>query len=250
MTALTCCHTIAYMPSHTTLLKYLTECNLGSRRNLADAIREGRVQVNGSIAENFKQAIDPAKDHITFDKQPVNRIETTICVMLNKPAGIITTTSDEIHRKTVLDLIPEQYSSLRLYPVGRLDKDSTGLLLLTNDGQLTYQLTHPKFEHEKEYLVAIKGSLKHSEKQKLQKGIDLSDGKTYPTVIRTLRNRYPFNYSITIHEGRKRQIKRMFEELGHPVFALRRIRMGRLRLGNLKEGEVRELSRAEIDRLL
>ena len=239
LTVLTRYPKIAYMPSHTTLLKYLTECNLGSRRTLADA-----------IAENFKQAIDPAKDHITFDKQPVKRIETTICMMLNKPASIIATTSDEIDRKTVLDLIPEKYSSLRLYPVGRLDKDSTGLLLLTNDGQLTYQLTHPKFEHEKEYFVAIKGSLKHNEKQKLQKGIDLSDGKTYPAIIRSLKNRPPFNYSITIHEGKKRQVRRMFEELGHPVFALRRIRMGKLRLGNLKEGEVRELSRAEIDSLL
>jgi 23S rRNA pseudouridine2605 synthase len=245
------CHKIAYMSTETTLLKYLTESGLGSRRKLADAIRQGRVHVNKSVAENFKQEIDPVRDVIKLDGQQVSTspIET-ICLMFHKPAGIITTTNDEKDRKTVLDFIPEKYRAFRLYPVGRLDRDSTGLLLLTNDGDLTYQLTHPKFEHEKEYLIAVSGTLKPREKQRLEKGINLSDGKTYPARLRPVKNRPPFNYSITIHEGRNRQVRRMFEELGHEVLALRRVRMGTLRLGNLKEGQVIELSPDQITRSL
>jgi 23S rRNA pseudouridine2605 synthase len=231
------------MSSNTTLLKFLTEAGLGSRRKLADAIRQGRVQVNGIVAEDFRHPINLAKDSVTFDGQPVSPARPqTICLMLNKPAGVITTTSDERGRKTVLDILPEKFRCWRLYPVGRLDRDSTGLLLLTNDGNLTYRLTHPKFEHEKEYLVAISGTLKPRQKQKLEKGIELSDGKTYPARVKTVRNMTPFNYSITIHEGRKRQVHRMFEELGYRTLALRRVRIGNLRLGDLKEGEVRELS--------
>ncbi len=242
LTPLAPCHTIAYMPTKTTLLKYLTESGLGSRRKLTDAIRQKRVRVNESVAENFKQEIDPVRDAIKLDGQQVPMLSTgTICLMFNKPAGIITTTSDEKDRRTVLDFIPEQYRSFRLYPVGRLDKDSTGLLLLTNDGDLTYQLTHPKFEHEKEYLISIPCSLNAKDKQKLQKGMELSDGMTYPAHVKSIRGKPPFNYSITIHEGRNRQLRRMFEELGYTVLALKRIRIGKLRLGNLKEGAVREV---------
>ncbi|MBT4513107.1 MAG: rRNA pseudouridine synthase [Chloroflexi bacterium] len=234
---------MAYMSTETTLLKYLTESGLGSRRKLADAIRHGRVQVNESVAENFKQKIDPVKDVIKLDGQQVSASATeTICLMFHKPAGIITTTSDEKDRRTVLDFIPERYRAFRLYPVGRLDKDSTGLLLLTNNGDLTYQLTHPKFEHEKEYLIGIPGSLNAKDKQTLQKGMKLSDGMTYPAHVKPIQGKPPFNYSITIHEGRNRQLRRMFEELGYPVLALKRVRIGKLRLGNLKEGAMREVT--------
>lgn len=237
-------------PRTATLLKFLTECNLGSRRSLADAIRQGKVEVNGSVAENFKQEIYPDKDLITLDGQSVTANETVVCLMLNKPAGVLTTTSDDRGRRTVIDLIPEEYKKSRLYPIGRLDKDSTGLILLTNDGNLTYRLTHPKFEHEKEYLIAIRDTLKSSEKKKLERGVKLEDGKTYPAMVKTIRNTLPFNYSITIHEGRKRQVRRMFEELGHPVIALQRVRMGMLRLGKLEEGKCRPLSRTERRSLL
>jgi 23S rRNA pseudouridine2605 synthase len=169
--------------------------------------------------------------------------------MLNKPAGIITTTSDEIGRRTVLDILPDKYSCLRLYPVGRLDKDSTGLLVLTNDGDLTYRLTHPRFEHEKEYLIQINGRLKPDEKRKLQVGFELEDGRIYPVLVREVPQP-PFNYSITMHEGRKRQVRRMLESLGYRVLALKRIRMGGLTLGTLNEGATRELTPAEVRVLL
>ncbi len=232
------------------LLKALTEAGIGSRRWLADAIKQSRVKVNGEIAEDFRQPVDVETDHITLSGQPVDlKPRQLVYLVLNKPRGIMSTTSDERGRRTVIDILPEKYRHLRLYPVGRLDKDSTGLLLLTNDGELTNQLTHPRFEHEKEYLISITGKLKPEEKRKLEQGIELEDGLTYPAALKEV-DLPPFNYSITIHEGRKRQVRRMFESVGHPVLTLKRIRLGGLNLGKLKEGEIRELSAKEVKALL
>jgi len=231
------------------LLKALTEAGIGSRRWLADAIKQGRVKVNGEIAEDFRQPVDVEIDHISISGQPIDlKPRQLVYLVLNKPKGIMSTTSDERGRRTVIDILPEKYRHIRLYPVGRLDKDSTGLLLLTNDGELTNRLTHPRFEHEKEYLVSISGKLNTDEKQKLEQGIELEDGLTHPTEIKEVEAPL-FNYSITIHEGRKRQVRRMFESIGHTVQVLKRIRMGNLNLGKLKEGEIRELSVKEVKAL-
>jgi 23S rRNA pseudouridine2605 synthase len=235
----------------TTLLKALTQAGLGSRRKVTDAIKNGRVSVNGVIAENFRQPVNSRTDHILFENHPVKlEAEPIVYLMLNKPEGLLCTTSDERGRRTILDILPEQYRRLRLYPVGRLDLDSTGLLILTNDGSLTYQLTHPKFEHEKEYLVQIDGILKLQEKQNIAQGIRLEDGITAPALIKEVRSTPPYSYSLTIHEGKKRQIRRMFAHLGYRVKALKRIRMGNLILGNLKEGETRQLTAREVKALL
>lgn len=232
------------------LLKALSEAGIGSRRWLADAIKQGRVKVNGEIAEDFRQPVNVETDHISISGQPIDlKPRQLVYLILNKPQGIMSTTSDERGRRTVLDILPEKYRHLRLYPVGRLDKDSTGLLLLTNDGELTNQLTHPRFEHEKEYLVSIGERLKPDEKRKLEQGIELDDGPTYPAAVKEIEAP-PFNYSITIHEGRKRQVRRMFDSLGHPVLALKRVRLGNLYLDKLKEGELRELSAKEVKALL
>jgi 23S rRNA pseudouridine2605 synthase len=232
------------------LLKALTESGAGSRRRIADAIKNGGVKVNGRPVENFRHPVNPETDRVTVYGKPVDlKPRRTVYLMVNKPAGIITTTSDERGRSTVLDILPEKYRRLRLYPVGRLDKDSTGLLILTNDGDLTYRLTHPRFEHDKEYLIQIDGVLEPEDRRKLEKGIELEDGMTYPIVVKELKSP-PFNYSITTHEGRKRQVRRMLANLGHQTLALRRIRMGSLNLGNLKEGAARELTDAEIRALL
>jgi 23S rRNA pseudouridine2605 synthase len=229
------------------LLKVLTEAGVGSRRRMADAIKNGRVEVNGEAVGDFRHPVNPETDRVSVNGKPVDlRPRRTVYLMVNKPAGILTTTGDERGRRTVLDILPEKYRRLRLYPVGRLDKDSTGLLLLTNDGELTYRLTHPKFEHEKEYLIQIDGALKPEEKIKLERGLKLEDGMTYPVVVREIKSQPPFNYSITMHEGRKRQVRRMLANLGYRVMALKRIRMGNLILGNLKEGAIRELNPAEI----
>jgi 23S rRNA pseudouridine2605 synthase len=229
------------------LLRALIEAGAGSRRKIADAIKNGRVKVNGELVEDFRHPVNLEADRVSMNGRPVDlRRRQTVYLMVNKPAGIITTTSDERGRITVLDILPDRYRRLRLYPVGRLDKDSTGLVILTNDGELTYRLTHPRYEHEKEYLIQIEGSLKPEEKTKLQRGIELEDGLTYPLIVKELKNSAPYNYSITMHEGRKRQVRRMLANLGYRVLALKRIRMGSLKLGNLKEGDFRELTQAEV----
>ncbi len=234
----------------TPLIKLLTEAGLGSRRKMADAIRAGKVKVNGLVAESFVQPVSPRTDIILFEGNKIQLSrEPTVYLMLNKPGGLLSTTDDERGRSTVMGILPDKFRQLRLYPVGRLDKDTTGLLLLTNDGGFTHYLTHPSFEKEKEYLVQIKGKLTLTEKQKLTDGIELEDGVTSPAVIKELRSSYPFNYSLVIHEGKKRQIRRMFAHFGYTVLALKRIRIGKLWLGNLKEGETRVLTPLEVRNL-
>ena len=233
------------------LIKALTGAGIGSRRRVAEAIRQGRVEVNGQVVEDFRYSLNVETDRLSIDGKPVDlRPRQVVYLIINKPAGVISTTSDERGRPTVMDVLPEKYQRLNLYPAGRLDKDSTGLLLLTNDGELTHRLTHPKFEHEKEYLVHIDTGLKPHEKRKLERGIALEDGMTYPAVVREIKSSPPFTYSITIHEGRKRQVRRMFDSLGHRVLALKRIRMVGLSLGDLREGETRELTPEEVRALL
>jgi 23S rRNA pseudouridine2605 synthase len=234
-----------------TLLKTLMASGAGSRRKLADLIRQGKVRVNDIPVEDFKHPVNPEKDAVTIDGKRINLIpHKTLTVMLNKPAGILSTTSDERGRKTVIDILPAVYRDKGLYPAGRLDLDSTGLLILTNDGDLAYKLTHPRFEHEKEYYVYINGELTAAEKERLGKGIMLDDGMTYPAKVTRIKSSPPYNYSITIHEGRNRQVRRMFSELGHVIYALKRVRIGSLTLRNLEEGKSRELSVDDIKKLL
>lgn len=237
--------------SSSPLLKTLAGAGIGSRRWVADAIRQDRVEVNGRVVEDFRYPLNLETDRVLIDGRLVDiKPRQPVCLMLNKPKGVLSTTRDERGRRTVISILPGKYRHLRLYPVGRLDKDSTGLLLLTNDGELTYKLTHPRFEHEKEYLVLIDTLLNPGEKRKLERGIELEDGMTHPAVVRELKDCSSFNYSMVIHEGRKRQVRRMFQSLGHRVLALKRVRFGRLALGNLKEGETRELGIKEVQALL
>lgn len=232
------------------LLKALTSAGLGSRRKMADAIKHERVTVNGTVVTNFRHPVNPAEDKVALDGKVLDlKPEQTVTLMLNKPAGYISTLSDERDRQKVTDLLPDKYKRLRLYPVGRLDKDSTGLLLLTNDGDLANRLTHPRYEHEKEYIVQIERRLSGEEMRKLAQGLELEDGKTSPARVEEVAAE-PSNYSLTIHEGRKRQVRRMFAHLGHRVMALKRIRFGTLVLGNLSEGKTRELGAQEIALLL
>lgn len=228
------------------VIKLLTASGIGSRRQMTAVIKRGGVAVNGKVVESFNHPVDPAKDVITIDgKRVPAKAEPHVYLMLNKPGGVVSTTSGERGEKTVIDILPEKYRHIRLYPVGRLDKDSTGLILLTNDGDLIYRLTHPRFEQEKEYLVRIEGSLKPEEKVKLERGIELEEGKTSPARVKASRSP-PFNYSVTIHEGKKRQVRRMFAALGYMVLELKRIRFANISLNALPEGEIRELTRAEI----
>lgn len=228
------------------IIKFLTAAGAGSRRRMTEAIKAGLVAVNGKTVESFTQPVDAAKDRITLGGKPLAlKSPALIYLLLNKPKEIVSTTSDDRGNKTVLDILPPKYKGMRLYPVGRLDKDSSGLMLLTNDGDFTYRLTHPKFEREKEYLVQIQTSLSEKDKTQLEKGVYLEDGKTSPARIKGLKA-VPFNYSITIHEGRNRQVRRMFASLGYRVLELKRIRMDALTIKGLPEGASRELTAAEV----
>jgi 23S rRNA pseudouridine2605 synthase len=232
------------------VIKALSSAGVDSRRKIAEAIKAGSVTVNGKPVENFNHPVDSIKDEIIYKGKPVGvERNKKVYLIINKPKGVVSTTQDRNAEKTIMELIPEKYKNYHLYPVGRLDKDSTGLLLMTNDGDLTYQVTHPRFEHEKEYLVKLSEKLDPQAIAELKRGIDLEEGKTSPVVIRTVSSS-PFNYSIVIHEGRKRQIRRMFAHLGYIVLELKRIRIGGLKIGDLPEGSARELTVRELKSLL
>lgn len=230
------------------LLAVLIAAGAGPRRKLASAIMEGKVRVNGTTATNLRQPVDSRKDTILLEGRPVTlKTADHTYLVLNKPAGFLSTLTDDRNRKTVVDLIPEKYRRMRLYPAGRLDLDSTGLLLLTNDGDLTFKLTHPRFKHDKEYYVHLDGFLTPYQIDRLQKGIILEEGTTAPAQVREVDDDPPYNYSITIHEGRKRQVRRMMERMGRRTIALKRVRIGLLSLGDLEEGESREIGPGEIN---
>jgi len=229
------------------LIKVLTESGAGSRRAMTAAIKAGRVMVSGVVASAFNHPVDVTRDSVTLDWQPVRAAAARYTyLLLHKPTGILTTTRDERGRPTVMGLLPEKYRGLRLFPVGRLDKDSSGLLLLTNDGGLTYRLTHPRYEHEKEYLVRLDAALSAVDARRFRGGLDLEDGVTRAARCEPLRGAPEFRYRVVIHEGRKRQIRRMFATLGRRVVELERVRLGPLRLENLAAGQCRELTPREL----
>ena len=232
-------------------MKALTQAGLGSRRAMADAVMRGRVAVNGETVENLKHPVDVDSDAVTLDGRAVELLpQKLIYIMLNKPAGVVTSVGDRWGRQTVVDILPDKYRDIRLHPVGRLDRETTGLLLLTNDGDFTHRITHPRYEQEKEYLVRVEGRLSSEEIRSLEQGVELDDGVTHRAVVHEAEDAPQFSYRVIIHEGRKRQVRRMFAALGHRVVSLHRARIGPLQLGALAEGEVRELAVEELSRLI
>jgi len=216
---------------------------------MTDAIKKGRIAINSRVIDSFREPVKVGTDNVTIDGKSITyKTEEMIYLILNKPKGIISTTSDDRGNKTVIDILPKKYQNTRLYPVGRLDKESTGLMLLTNDGDFTYRLTHPKFKREKEYLAHVNGNLTIEERSRLEKGLDFKDGNTSPAKIKVIKSP-TYNYSITIHEGKKRQVRRMFVYLGYRVLELKRIRIDVLTIDGLSEGDTRELTPREIQSL-
>ena len=212
------------------------------------AIAAGRVSVNGKMVTVQGAMIDPPLDSVTLDRMPVPaRSEEMEYIVLNKPPGVFTTVRDEIGRRTVLDLLTADFRKLRVYPVGRLDRDSRGLVLLTNDGELTHQLTHPSFEHEREYVVEVTGRPSETAMAELRSGIDLQEGPTSPAgfdITDTKPNSTTLR--VVLKEGRNRQIRRMFSAKGHSVLDIARVRIGSLHLGSLEPGKSRRLTPIEI----
>jgi 23S rRNA pseudouridine2605 synthase len=221
------------------LQKVLAQLGVGSRRACEELIAAGRVTVNGEVAR-LGQRVDPDTDLVAIDGVPVGIRPGLVYYALNKPAGVVSTASDPQQRPVVMGLVPDEP---RVHPVGRLDADSEGLLLLTNDGDLTFHLTHPRFGVEKEYLVMVEGAPKRGALRQLRQGVVLEDGPTAPARVAQVG---PHGLRVTIHEGRNRQVRRMCDAVGHPVRRLVRTRIGPVRMGKLAPGEWRHLTTAEV----
>ena len=225
------------------LAKHLAESGVASRRASEGIVRAGRISVNGATVTDPARDVG-ADDVVAVDGAVVQPAGERVVYAVNKPAGVVSTVSDPQGRPTVVELVD---SSLRVYPVGRLDADTTGLILLTNDGELAHRLTHPSFEVEKTYWADVENPpLDHAAVNALRTGVELDDGLTAPAGVRVLA---PGRLEITIHEGRKRQVKRMCQAVGHPVIALTRVRFGPLELGGLAPGSARQLIPQEVDEL-
>jgi 23S rRNA pseudouridine2605 synthase len=226
------------------LAKYLASAGVASRRAAEEIVRAGRVTIDGVAVT------DPARDvdgtaAVTVDGRAVEATEQRVVYAVNKPAGVVSTARDPRGRPTVVSLVP---SDTRLYPVGRLDIDTTGLILLTNDGELAHWLTHPRFEVEKTYVATVgRPPVRDAALRALRAGVELEDGRTAPARARRLGAN---TIELTIHEGRKRQVRRMCEQLGHPVKRLERVAFGPLELGDLRQGRWRRLTDAEIEALM
>jgi 23S rRNA pseudouridine2605 synthase len=226
------------------LAKYLAHAGVASRRAAEEIIREGRVHVGREIVTDPARDVDDSSG-VMVDGERIGGAERRVVFALHKPAGVVSTAKDPQGRKTVLDFVDAR--GARLYPVGRLDADTTGLILLTNDGDLANALTHPSFEVPKTYRAHVGGgSVSSSNLRRLREGILLEDGMTAPAKARQIK---PGTVELTIHEGRKRQVRRMLDAIGHPVQRLQRIRFGPLELADLSEGHVRPLRPAEVEQL-
>ncbi len=228
--------------------KYLAQIGVASRRSVDKMVEEGRVTVNGKVAQ-LGQSIDEAKDLIKVDGQEVvNREVGNVYIILNKPTGYTSTAAKIKGEKNVLELVK---TNARLYPVGRLDRESTGLILLTNDGELTQKLTHPKFHIPKTYEVKALGNVDDRKIEILQKGVVLEDGKTKPADVKIISRSLPHHclFQITLYEGKKRQIRRMAAALHIHIIDLKRISIGPIQLGNLPLGKFRNLTHQEVKSL-
>ena len=230
------------------LQKYLAGCGVASRRKSEDIIRSGRVSVNGEVVREMGVQIDEENDVITLDGSVVKPEKKMVYVMLNKPAGFVTTASDEKGRQTVMDLVAD--IPVRIYPVGRLDYDTEGLLLMTNDGDLTYKITHPKNNVEKTYVAEVAGNMNMGTITSLRNGVYIDGVKTSPAKVEVLgATQLGTKMEITIHEGRNRQVRRMFEGVGCKVKRLKRTKEAGLNLGHVPLGRWRKLTESEVNML-
>jgi 23S rRNA pseudouridine2605 synthase len=236
-------------PRTVRLQKIIAAAGLTSRRGAEELLRAGRVSVNGRRAE-LGDSADPERDVVAVDGKPVHE-QTHAYWMVNKPRGVLSTARDTHGRPTVVELVPDR--AQRLFPVGRLDRDTEGLVLLTNDGELAHVLLHPSFESEREYRVTVSGRIAPRALRQLAAGVPLDDGVTAPARVERVTfdaNSQTTRFHLTLIEGKKRQIRRALAALGHPVKALLRVRMGPLRLGRLPAGKARPLTGREIRALV
>jgi 23S rRNA pseudouridine2605 synthase len=228
--------------------KFLARSGVASRRQAELLVEQGRVKINGQVINELGIQVDEKTDNVEVDGRRVSPDTGTIYLMLNKPPGYLVSSRDPHHDKLVTSLLGEYQG--KVFPVGRLDFESSGLLLFTNDGELAFRLSHPRFGVEKTYEIVIAGSISEPELAQLDKGVVLDDGPTAPShSVLVSRSNTTSIVRITLHEGRKRQVRRMFEKIGYPVVQLKRIIFGGIKLDNLKEGKFVKLKPGDIKKL-
>lgn len=227
-------------PNSVKLAAYLAHAGVAARRRSEELIEQGLVKVNDRVETNVATRIVPGRDRIEYQGKVVNPEGEKLLLALNKPRGVVSTVSDPHGKKTVIDFVPAEFRHLRLYPVGRLDEDSEGLILLTNDGAFAQHITHPKFEVEKVYEVTIGGRLSDPEIDRIRRGVPLKDGLTKPAEVEVLKDGTDQQtVEIRLHEGRYHEIRRIMKALNHEVLRLVRREIGPYQLGELKSGQVR-----------
>ena len=230
--------------------KFLAECGIASRRNCETLVTAGRVKVNGKTVTMLATDVDPELDLVSVDEKPVKPIARHLYLALNKPKGYVCTTNDEFGRKTVMDFFEGKYPGKRIFPVGRLDYDTEGLLILTTDGDLSNRLMHPRNEIPKTYVAKIEGEIAESDLNKLRQGVKLDGVKTKKCKVRLLGTENNVSrVEVVITEGRNRQVRRMFESINRDVIFLKRTAIGDIKLGGLYRGNFRELKENEIEYL-
>ena len=231
------------------LQKYLANCGVASRRKSEELIKQGKVQVNGKVITELGTKVDPSKDKVIYNGREVKETQEYVYILLNKPIDYVTTAKDQFNRQSVLDLVKVKQ---RVVPVGRLDMYTSGALILTNDGDFVYKVTHPKHEIEKTYTVTIAGIISNENVEKLRKGVKIDDYTTRPAKVKILKTDTEKNRSrleITIHEGKNRQIRKMCESVGRKVLALHRSKIGNIGVKDLKLGTWRYMKKQEIESL-
>lgn len=232
------------------LQKYLAEAGIASRRKAEKFILQGKIQVNGQVVKELGTKINPKKDKIKYNDKLVKREERKVYILLNKPIGYVTTVKDQFHRDSVLDLVKVKE---RLVPVGRLDMYTSGALILTNDGEFVYKVTHPKHEIDKTYTVTLKGIVNKEKVDKLRQGIDIGGYITKPAKVKILKTdeeKQITRLEIIIHEGKNRQVRKMCESIGHKVLALHRSAIAGIGVKNIELGKWRYLSKEEIKNII
>ena len=224
--------------------KYISDCGYASRRKAEELIREGVVTVNGKTAQ-IGDKVDENTCSVKIHNKLIKPQEKKVYIMLNKPTGYLSSVTDDRGRKTVVDLIPA--SKERVFPVGRLDYDTEGLIILTNDGDFTYKITHPKHEIKKTYIATLSGIFTVENAEKLKNGIEIEDYVAVANEIKILKEKdKKSEVLITISQGKNRQVRKMFDKVGYPVLKLKRISIGNLKLGDIKTGEYKYLSKEEL----
>ncbi|GEQ15465.1 MULTISPECIES: pseudouridine synthase [Clostridium] len=232
------------------LQKYMASCGIASRRKCEELILLGKVKVNGNIIEELGFKVNPLKDIVEYDGRVITKEERKVYIMLNKPEDVITSVKDEKDRKTVIDIVKVNE---RIFPIGRLDYDSSGLILLTNDGELYNKIIHPRVELDKKYVAVVKGEVSLDDKEKFESGIDIGGYITAPAKLKMLEYSHRKDLStieVCIHEGKNRQIRKMCSAINHEVMSLKRVSIGNIRLGQLKKGEYRYLNDEEMKYLM